>query len=480
MNLIIRFSALIVISMAFFGCSDGSGGSSLPLVPKANISGPITKGSRGFAATPSVTDLKTAGYIEEEFFIEGTARAFKPEAAFGVDGKWPVLEASNAEYKTRILVRRPIDQKKFSGVVVVEWFNVSSNIDIDVDYQFLNQEIQRTGDIWVGVTAQAISITSNGTSSLGKDALGLIAWDPVRYGSLHHPGDAYSYDIFSQVGAMLKNPGSIDPLGGVRPKVLLADGESQSAFRMLTYVNAIHKGALVYDGFLIHSRHGSGAPLNVDASVPAPAQVRDDLNAPVFQFITESDLFQLRKGDSAFPRARQPNSKNVHTWEVAGTAHADVYSVSQLAKQGSMQFDSFIDLSRALSIINSAPQNLVMNAALRALVKWVETGVQPGSAPPIETLGETVVRDAKGNALGGVRLPFLEVPIAVLSGEGPLASNGQTIPFDKATLNALYPSADDYVRAVKFASQTAIDGGFLLPEDAETIVENAKKNPPLK
>ena len=120
-----------------------------------------------------------------------------------------------------------------------------------------------------------------------------------------------------------------------------------------------------------------------------------------------------------------------------------------------------------------------MNAALRALVNWVEKGVQPGSAPPINTLGDSVVRDARGNALGGVRLPFSDVPVAVLSGEGPIGFSGRTIPFDKATLEALYPSAGEYIRAVTVAAQAAVDGGFLLPEDAKTIVETATKNPPV-
>ena len=471
-------AALIISSVALLGC----GGDHTPLVPKANITGPTSKGSRAFAATPSVVDLTTVGYIEEEFFVEGTARAFKPDGAFGLDGKWSVLEASSTPYKTRILVRRPRDSSRFSGVVVVEWFNVSSKIDIDVDYHFVHDEILRSGHVWVGVTAQEISISSKGDGSLGKDALGLAAWDPARYGSLKHPGDDYSYDIFSQVGAILKAPGATDPLAGLKPKMLLADGESQSAMRMLTYVNAIHKNALVYDGFMIHSRNGSGAPLTGAPAAPAlaPAQVRADLAAPVFQFITESDLFMLGTGIRSFPSARQANSKSVHTWEVAGTAHSDTYSVTQLAKQGNMQFDSFIDLSRALSIINSAPQHLVMNAALRALVRWVADGVSPGSAPPIETVGETVARDARGNALGGVRMPFSDVPVAVQSGEGPIGFNGQTIAFDAATLNALYPSADAYVRAVTVAAQTAVDKGFLIQQDAQTIIDEAKNNPPVK
>ncbi len=154
--------------------------------------------------------------------------------------------------------------------------------------------------------------------------------------------------------------------------------------------------------------------------------------------------------------------------------------MEQLAKQGNLQFDSFIDLSRALAIINSAPQHLVMNAALRSLVRWVEQGARPTSAPPISTQGGTVVRDARGNALGGVRLPFSDVPVAVLSGEGPIGFSGLTVPFDQATLKALYPTADVYVQAVTTAAQAAVAKGFLLAADAQTLVEAARKNPPVQ
>jgi hypothetical protein len=255
---------------------------------------------------------------------------------------------------------------------------------------------------------------------------------------------------------------------------------------MLTYFNAIHSGALVYDGFLIHSRSGTGAPVDgssiFERSAPAPALVRTDLEAPVFQFITETDLFELVGGDPdfAFPGSRQPNSNSVHTWEVAGTAHADAQSLAVLNNQGNLQFDSFFDLSSIFAIVNSAPQHFAMNAALNALVSWVEDGVQPASAPPIETSDDAIIRDTNGNALGGVRLPHIEVPVAVLTGEGPIQTSGQTIPFDAATLEALYPSSADYIEAVEASALVAVDEGFLLPIDAEIIIAEARENPPVE
>lgn len=482
---IVQLPLLFVAALTLVACSDSSDSKPtpvpVPLVPSAEVSGPVTNGSRGFAATPAVVDLEAAGYVEEEFFVAGTARAYIADGDWAEDGVWPVLEADSADYKTRILVRRPADPKAFSGVVVVEWFNVTSEIDLDVDFKFLSEEILRSGHAWVGVTAQAIAISSNGTGPLGPDVLGLMAWDSARYESLFHPGDAYSYDIYSQVGATLKAPNGVDPLGGLKPRMVLADGESQSAFRMLTYVNAIHSEALVYDGFLIHSRNGAGAPLGdgMQGGV-APARVRTDLAAPVFQFASESDLYELGDGDFSFPRARQEDSSSVHTWEVAGTAHSDAHSLEQLNRQGDLQFDSFYDLSPLLGIVNTAPQYMAMNAALRALVKWVDTGETPATGAVIETANEQIVRDQRGNALGGVRLPHMQAPIAVQSGEGPFLYSGKNTPFDQATLAALYPTATAYVNAVRAAADDTVAKGFLLRVDADTLIAEANQNSPVK
>jgi hypothetical protein len=121
-----------------------------------------------------------------------------------------------------------------------------------------------------------------------------------------------------------------------------------------------------------------------------------------------------------------------------------------------------------------------MNAALHALVNWVRTGESPSSASPIETRDESILRDEHGNALGGVRLPHVEVPIAVQSGEGPIQLAGQTIPFDQAKLDRLYPDAQAYVDAVAVAAQAAVDAGFLLPDDAAALVQEARDKPPVQ
>ena len=119
-----------------------------------------------------------------------------------------------------MIVRRPSDPEKFNGTVVVEWLNVTAGFDTSPDWQYGRIEMMRKGYAWVGVTAQSVGVQG--------PLLGLKTIDPARYGSLTHPGDIYSYDIYTQAARALRTPVGANPLAGLRVKRLIADGESQS------------------------------------------------------------------------------------------------------------------------------------------------------------------------------------------------------------------------------------------------------------
>jgi hypothetical protein len=439
-------------------------------VAVATISGPITGGQHGFPFTSAALDLAAHGYTEREYFAAGTARAYQPQGTWGEDGKWGVTPTTTAPYRTRILVRVPKDPKRFSGTVVVEWLNVSSSVDIDVDFGFEGEEILRSGDAWVGVSAQAAGVNSTGPSgglNLGPNTVGLKAWDPARYGTLEHPGDSYSYDIFSQVGRALVARNGANPLHALNVKHVIADGESQSAFRMVTYVNAIQPVAHAYDGYLIHSRNGSGAPLVGDGFTGpvTTALIRSDLDVPVFQFLTETDMYSI---GASFPPARQPDTNRIRTWEVAGTAHADGRYLRLLYAQGTREVPGMLDLRAVFDTANNGPQQYVINAALHALVDWVSHGTPPPHGEPLTIVDGKIARDEHGNALGGIRTPQLDVPIATLTGEG-VSIIGKTAPFDAATLAALYPTHQAYVDAFDRAADGAVRAGHLLAVDARRM-----------
>ena len=452
-------------------------------VPSPSIEGPITNPGSPFVAATTF-DLAQVGYEEAEYFISGTARAYVNSAPLGTDGRWSVTTGETAAYKTRILVYRPTNPKKFSGTVVVEWLNVSGGVDAAPDWVQGHVELLRDGVAWVGVSAQIVGV-EGGPTLLGLMSQPLKVVNPARYGSLHHPGDSFSYDIFSQAGQAIRTPSGPNPLGTLKAKRVIAIGESQSASRMVNYVNAIHPVAHIYDGFLIHSRGSFGAALS---EAPQPAiippgstAIRADVDVPVFTVETETDLTLL-----GYFRARQDDARHFRLWEVAGTAHYDTYGLGV----GTTDVGTSPDIAAVVIMtdaaggmihcntpVNSGPLHYVLNAALNKLIRWVRTGKAPKSAPRLDVSAGppiTIQRDQHGNALGGIRTPWVDVPIATFTG---LQSGGSilclifgtTTLFDAPTLAALYPTHKAFTSAYDKALKRAVKKGWILEPDAKLI-----------
>jgi len=456
------------------------------MVPNPIVEGPITGGLGSPWVQSTGFDLAEVGYMQQEYFISGSARAFTNMGDLESDGLWTVVPASRETYKTRIVVYRPIDTQAFNGSVAIEWLNVSSGLDAAPDWTTAHVEMIREGYIWVGVSAQFVGV-EGGEGLVPMPGLGdmsLKGFDPVRYGSLKHPGDSFSYDIFSQAAKAIRSPTGVDPLDGLRPEKVIALGESQSAMRLVTYVNAINPLAQIYDGFFIHSRTVSSAPLSQapqpDILTPPVVRIRDDVTVPVLMLQTETDLLAL----GSLPD-RQADGPMFRLWEVAGTAHADTYTLLV----GAMDMGNDPSVADVLvtdapipgiiecdSPINSGPQHFVVKAALAALNRWIRTGDEPPTAPRLEIAGSPAefVLDEFGNVLGGIRTPYVDVPIATLSGLGQSGVGfcfifGTTVPFDAETLASLYPDHETYVTAVNEATDLAVEAGFILEPDGQLI-----------
>jgi len=473
-----------------------------PAVNKPTVQGPVTGGTGTIAIVgPSEALLAANGYVADEYFFGGTATAYQPAKPLGADGRWKFDASHTAPYTSRMIVYRPESPKDFNGTVYVEWLNLTAGFETSAVYSLVHNELMREGAAWVGVSAQAGGI--QGTDAIvdvaGAPAGGLKATDPARYGTLTHPGDLYSFDIFSQAGvAAAGDAKGVKPLGELEPKRLIAIGKSQSAFRLVTYVNGVQPIADVYDGFLISSRHRSGAPLGPtafglpDDTVPETAIIRTDSDVPVIVVQTETDLEQFQSA-----RARQPDTKRFRLWEIAGSAHADTYA-------GSVGFGDTGDGTAERTIldpsaanggplgcavpINSGPAFAVLSASMSHLDTWVRGGTAPPKAPRIETTdiktngGATpkIVRDAHGNALGGIRTPLVDVPLATLTGDrnpgGSFCSLfGTTTPLDDATIANLYPKPTDYLSAFDRSADAAVKAGFWLEPESDNFKAAAKQ-----
>ena len=339
--------------------------------PPVEVSGPVQGGAG--QATPATQDLPSLGYAESEYFFGGTATAYA--GARKPNGVWNARPAASADFRSRMIVRRPQDPARFSGTVVVEWLNTTTGRDLDASWGAGADEIIREGHAWVGVSAQQPGVRA------------MVAADPQRYGSLDHPGTPFSLDIFTQAGRALTRHSGAAPLADLEPEHLIALGQSGSASYLISYVNGVQPLVEVFDGFLLHTPAQAG-------------RIRADLEQPTLVFVTESELAGF-----GYASVRQPDSDSVRTWEVAGAAHAD----GVLLKQSGY--------ASACPSVNEGPHRQTLRAALHHLVAWTATGEAPPKSPRVKLVTETgkgrrvvIERDEHGNAVGGIRTPLWTCP----------------------------------------------------------------------
>lgn len=456
----------------------------------AAVAGPIAAdaGAKGRPLTTGGEALAAAGFVEEEVFLSGTAVIHGQRGAWGIDGRWSTTDIGERDYRTRLLVRRPADPARFSGSVYVSWLNVTGGFDTDPEWAQVGAEVVRQGAAWVGVSAQAVGI---------EGPLGARRWDPQRYGTLSMPGDGASYDIFTQAAEVLRTPGSVDPLGGLPgERRLIATGLSQSAQRLVTYLNAFQPRTGAFDGFLLLSRFRGAAPVGGAALPPAQAidpdgsgddpylpdplasllagpplaKVRSDTDVPVFTVLTETESRQDR-------RITSPDGEHSRTWEIAGATHLDTTATAAIVAQLARDFPSVPRDQLECAQPNDLPTRYALRAALRGLAAWVDDGTLPPTAAPLERDADSgaLQRDPDGNAKGGVRLPQLAVPTARYSGEstaeGYCGLTGSTVPFTEAQLARRYPTPTAYVDDLQAAVADAVEAGYLLEEDAAELLE---------
>lgn len=475
----------LLTTLVLSGCSDNKDGlvivetpAFLP-VPNPTVTMPPDEGAPNLLAQNF--DLASVGYQSSEYFLEGTATAYTNTSELGSDGMWSVEPGETATYRTRIIVYRPIDPADFDGNVLVEWLNVTAGFETPPSFGTGQLEMRRGGSVWIGASVQIVGIEG---SDRGLIPLHLKAVNPARYGTLDHPGDSFSYDIFSQIAQAIREPQGIDPLGGLIPEHLIAYGESQSAGRLVTYINAIHPMYNTFDGYMVHSRGDGSSPLSQEPQVSirtadAP-RIRTDINVPVMTFQTETDVVFLESVN-----VRQPDTDLIRTWEVAGTAHGDYYTfiAGRDDDVGDPRFAAVVEETSILGFIecdlpmNNGPHHYIFNRAVRALNAWVADGTLPPASPLLEINADNsdYVYDDLGNALGGIRTPYVDAPSAILRGE-PNTGNGfcrlfgTTALFSAEQMASLYTDEDGFVAAVTEATEAAVAADFLLREDADAII----------
>ncbi|MFK3983818.1 alpha/beta hydrolase domain-containing protein [Micromonospora sp. NPDC050397] len=407
---------------------------------------PVGDPAHGYPFLTTDVDLAAAGYVEQEFFISGTATRYATSGTATA-----VVTSTGHPYATRLVVRRPASARAFNGAVIAEWYNVSNQWDQEVDWFQSHEHLIRQGYAWVGVSAQRAGVHS---------ATGLRSWSPSRYGGLDVTAggtivdDSLSYDIFSQAVRAVRDPAGVDPLGPLpRPSHVLATGHSQSAGRLANYYNGVQPLTNILDAVVLH---GGGGLL------------RTDLDTKVFRINSEGDI---ASGIFSAAARAQADSPVLRSWEVAGASHGDWKLITDYGPLRGRDIGTYPGgypgepQTCTLPSLSRVPQHMVQNAVYDHTLAWVTYGKQPPAAPKIEMAGSAIARDALGLALGGIRLAQHQVPLRVNSGSntGPgfCFIDGSSVPLTDAQLAVLYPTIRSYAQPTLTATTAAVRAGYL-------------------
>ncbi len=443
--------AVAIVTVTVLGAAISPAAPAAPPPSSPTVTGPIPGTAPGdrlsdkledtypFFSTPD--DLAAHGYVEEEFYLSGTADGWDTTG---------IKVADDIPYTTRLIVRRPANPWRFNGTVLVEWQNVTAGYDLDALWNA--DTVTRGGYVWVGVSAQRVGVNQ------------LRAWSPTRYGALDVTGngayvtDQLSYDIFAQAGQALKRTGPGSALGPLRARTLLAIGASQSAGRMTVYYDRVlPQVSPVFDGygFIVGS-----APTRVGAE-------------PVFQVLSETDVRTPQ---------RPADTDLFRRWEVAGGAHSGWAGYEYRMPISERDLGQVPVYNCDHPPFSRVPVHHVTAAAYLHLARWVREGTAPPTAPPLAFNADgTKQRDELGLAVGGIRLSQVSVPTSLNTGDNSGPSFcllfGTHRPFDEATLDRLYPSHGRYVAAVVLADLRNVRDGYLLPSHALENLHDAAYSP---
>ena len=480
---------------------------------------PVTATSKPWASAmddgAKAAMIRYYDYVEEEYFISGVCGVYGPGGTVptGADQGAPMVFAaklrplaklmrSGVPYTTRAIVLRPRDLGKFSGRVhVIPNHNLAAETRTD-------KFVLRRGDVWIG-----LEVNSGARFGVEERPSGgvthLRQFNPARYGNLSIPagqpsdwpglvtpgrlGEAYktldlggrqaapekrnifrqeisrSYaqapDIMSDVAALLRSGGPTSPLAGHKVRRIFTTGSSGQSTILQPYVDYHHEAArqryghVPFDGYMI--RVGVWPATRPKGSVLVQVQSEAEAMKPQ----EPGELERLANTDDPMFRfyeipgvghgltARAPSVED----GIGKLVPQGVIGISQTAGQSEFQrYDKI-----------AVP---VQWAMWENMDRWLEKGIpMPRTAPCRRDpkASDGLARDRFGNVIGGLRLPWMDVPDAQYTGiiqeNNPL--EGGMKPFSEARMKELYGSREGYLAKVDAALEKLVRERLILAED---------------
>src|SRR6185295_6146436 len=396
---------LIVAAVFFASTTMQQLCAAVPAIPK--ISGPIA-GPGMMYPNPPVSAVATAAkvedfpYVTEEFFVSGAI--------------------NEVPYTTRIIVRRPRDTAAFSGTVVSEALHSGGRSLI---FEWSRVSILTRHHMFVEIVHSPANITL------------LKTFNAERYATLNI-AMGQTNEVIAQIGRLIKS--KTGPFAPYDVKRVTLMGTSASSGTVRTYLAAhpnlrMPDGGPIFDGFLLTSTLGN---------TPLPI-----VDVPMIQMPTQTEVATQAQAGIGF---RRPDSD-------APANRFRIYEVAAMPHNNSREAPGFQNDPCTLPVTDF-PAGAFTAMGLNYLIEWIAAGKTPPHAPYIAVDqdsandGSPLALDEFGNAKGGVRNIWVDVPTAANSvlGKGKTQAQdrlcqlaGTKVRLPDATLKQLYPNKNDYV-----------------------------------
>lgn len=481
---------------------------------------PTVKGEHPFASAAEKCGFDTIGYVEDEYFMSGTANIYGEHP-----DQRPYVEIADAPYTTRLLVRRPKEASAFSGNIVIEVLNATAMMDIDRMWVNSWKFFTRNGDIYIGITSKGQVIDA--LKRFNEKRYAPMNWDnpdktrvapeeirdvPMLFMEDYESG--LFWDMLIDLARLLRKNDPSNPLAWYGPAHVFLTGWSQSGgyiariLHSFAYLPEIEKDGPLFDGYLMAGCTGADAPMNAYSSVFRFGQEGIPMGSvlggkePVIAINTESEnTYAFWYGDFDEPEFK------FRTWQIPGSSHDTAYNLLEYYEGYQREDLTRIGMTNIWEGCEGEPMDCpyegIFNAAFYHLYQWAIHGIPAPHAPRIRTQitypkkdgaedGKVFmanravnVTDVFGNAVGGIRHPAVDCPTGTyisysFKADGSLQQMfGHVRPFSREKLVSLYGTLKNYEKSARESIDRAVASGFILKDDAPEllfrVVETAKR-----
>ena len=465
-----------------------------------SVEGPIevTENSHPFCAmkySRTPLDVAEYGYVEEEYFLSGLANIYDTD-----EKDRAIVLKSNVPYKTRILVRRPKDKEKYSGRVYVDIMNATQGYDIEDLWHRGYLWCMENGHAYVGITSKPVNVLA--LKNFDYERYSSLNWSngelvpaPVISKSATIPGteEGLIWDMLGQLGNLLRRNEN-NCLGGYRAEYIYLTGQSQSGAYLNTFVHYFdlytQKGDShrIFDGYLnvvgalvqrsIRQEDTVG-PLKLSVRNMRPCAtpyicMSSEADLYLFNLFLEGNLFEVKIENS------NTEENKCRYYEIPGSPHTDIVcpvltAVSEIEKMDGKLPN--LD-AKLLAHINDMHVEYYICGLLEKLHNWAAQGIAPEISEPMERMGEDLARDSFGNAKGGFRTPYVDVPIATYVASNPDDPEGICGKMEYFTLEMvekLYGSEESYLSKFREYTVNQQKEGWLSKTDANKLISWSEK-----